>query len=428
MKCLKHIAALLLAGCFVLLPPDVRAAEEEPVLNQPFRFSVFGTLGLVYDDSVLHMQRDFGQPDTFHPGKYSLFADSLLGAQVDYKIADRFDATVQMVVKERAEQSFEESLDWAHLRWRPTDDLTFRAGRLGLDLYMLSDYRNVSYAYLWQRPVVEFYGPLMIQNFDGGDVSYRIKCGDGSLHAKLFGGVARRSLELISGGGSNDLEISSLYGGRISYEDEQLRLSLGYGRATIGSNLRNISELIHPLTAAAPLWPDADRFSGVIASKNRILQFFSTGVAYENNNWLLQSEAGYLDSNWPVLPDLLSGYVSVGYQIDEVTPYLILAAAKSRHATPAALTAPTSTGDPGVDAQLSEIYAGALQLSQGGKVDQKSVSLGMRWDLYQNVALKFQWDFSKVAAHGGNLWWGPSTPVTDTTYVNLLSSSVNVAF
>ena len=136
----------------VMGPAKSEAAEEVVSLNQPFKFSAFGTAGLLYDDSPFHMQRDFGQPDTFRGSKYSLLADSLVGAQVDYNITGRFDATVQMVAKKRAQQTIEESLEWAFIRWRPTDELAVRAGRLGLDLYMLSDYRSV--VNLWREGVI----------------------------------------------------------------------------------------------------------------------------------------------------------------------------------------------------------------------------------------------------------------------------------
>ena len=413
----------------VMGPAKSEAAEEVVSLNQPFKFSAFGTAGLLYDDSPFHMQREFGQPDTFRGSKYSLLADSLVGAQVDYNITGRFDATVQMVAKKRAQQTIEESLEWAFIRWRPTDELAVRAGRLGLDLYMLSDYRSVGFAYLWQRPVVEFYGPLMFQNFDGADVAYSYKLGEGTLQGKLFGGVADRSLELVQGGGINNLEMSSIFGGKVSYEDEQLRLSLGYGRATIGGNLKNISELMTPLRNSSPLWPEAGTIANTIASKNRVIQFFSAGAAYEINNWLLQGEAGYLASNWPVLPDIMSGYLSVGYHINDFTPYVVLAAAKSQNGAPSVSSHPAVTGDSITDGQLAELYTNAVTLSHGIKVDQKTVSLGLRWDIYQNVALKFQWDLSMVAANGANLWWGPlGTTGSDTNYVNLLSTSVNITY
>jgi hypothetical protein len=421
------LLVLLTSSMLSALPA---AADDNLSFSQRFRFSAFGTLGIVYDDSPLHLQRDFGQPDTFRGGKYSWLADSLLGAQVDAKIVERLDATVQMVVKDRAEQSFEESLEWAFLRWKPYDELTLRAGRLGLDIYLLSDYRNVGYAYLWQRPVVEFYGPVMIQSFDGGDVSYRFKAGEGTIQAKLFGGVSNRSLELVRDGGVNSLEISSLFGGKLSYEDEQLRLSLGYVRATIGNNLKNVNDLRNPLLEVpAMLWPEAGRIAATIASKDRVFQFLSAGAAYDNNNWVLQGEIGYLASSWPNLPDILSGYLSIGYQIDDFTPYLILAAAKSQQGTPAVMTTPSPTGDPALDTQLAQLHGAAQQFMSGIKVDQKTVSVGMRWDFYQNMALKFQWDLSHVGANGIGLWWNQTAaPVMQNTWVNLLSSSINFTF
>ncbi|MEI6207447.1 MAG: hypothetical protein WCP20_11740 [Desulfuromonadales bacterium] len=404
-------------------------AEEGQKLSQSFRFSAFGTLGLLHDDSSLYFQRDFGQPDTFHGGHYSLLADSLVGAQVDFKIRNGLDATVQMVAKGRAEQTIEENLEWAFLSWKPHEDFTLRAGRLGLDLYLLSDYRNVGFAYLWQRPVVEFYGPLMIQNFDGADASYSFKLGDGRLSAKLFGGTASRSLMLTKDGGTNHLDIASIFGARLLYEDEQFHLSAGYARATIGNNLETFSEIMAPLSSATPLWPQAADIAGNLASRNRIIHYYSVGASYEENNWVIQGEGGYLESGWPTLPDILSGYISVGYHFGDFTPYVVLATAKSQNTSKAEMTPPASTGDQSADDQLAALHEGAKLLSQGIRVDQQTLSLGLRWDIHQNLAVKCQWDLSRVAPQGSALWWGPTYQAySDTKYVNLLSASLNFVY
>jgi hypothetical protein len=423
------LLAALLLSVSLLLPALTVAAEDSANLSQRFRFSAFGTLGLLYDDSPLSFQRDFGQPDTFHNGHYSLFADSLAGAQADLKINDSLDATVQMVAKERARQTVEESLEWAYLSWKPREDFTLRAGRLGLDLYMLSDYRNVSFAYLWQRPVTEFYGPLMIQNFDGADASYGFELGKGQVRAKLFGGVASRSIKLMRDGETNHFDIKSILGGKLSYEDERLRISAGYARATIGNNMENFSEAINPLLAAAPLWPQAATIADNLASANRVINYYSVGTSYDRNDWVVQGEAGYLESNWPTLPDIISAYVSAGYHYGDITPYVVLATAKSQKKSTGAITPPAATGDATTDAQLAGLYAGAQLLSQGIKIDQQTLSLGLRWDALQNVAVKWQWDLCRVAPQGSALWWAPSYQAyPDTKYVNLLSASINFVY
>ncbi len=410
----------------LLSAPAVSADEGVKEFFQRFRFGAFGTVGLVYDSSDFHMSRDMGQPDTFH-GRYSFFADSLIGAQMDFRVMDGLDATVQMVAKERPQQSIEESLEWAFLRWSPNDSFTLRAGRLGMDLYLLSDSRNVSYSYLWQRPVIEFYNLIWIYNIDGADMSYRWKVGDGTLQAKVFGGVMTRSLELVKAKGVNEFEYSML-GGRLSYETESLKVSAGYGRTTILNNMKDSKAMMEPLYSAVPVWPQAAGIIGTVASKNKVFNYFSVVAAYENTEWALQGEFGYLESNWSSMPSTLFGYLSVGHHFGDFTPYIVLAAVKTVGSTAYTPTPPV-TGSPAIDAGLSELYTAASLFTRGLRVDQKTVSLGVRWDFYHNMAMKMQWDLSEVGAGGSSLWWKPTAnPYTEKTYVNLLSASFNFAF
>jgi hypothetical protein len=51
--------------------------------------------------------------------------------------------------------NYEPELTWAFISYAPVPDMKVRAGRLGWDVYMLSDSRNVGYSYLWVRPPVD---------------------------------------------------------------------------------------------------------------------------------------------------------------------------------------------------------------------------------------------------------------------------------
>ena len=420
------VSAVLFCAC--LLPQLSAAADEGQILDPRLRLSAFGTLGVVYDGSSKHLQRDFGQPDSFH-GKTSLLTDSLLGAQFDLRIGNGLDATVQMVAKDRTEQSLDSSLEWAFLRWRPLQDLTLRAGRLGLDLYLLSDCRNVGFAYLWQRPVVEFYGPLLIQNFDGADASYVFKIGEGRLQTRLFGGVTKNSLPFMQPDRVNVLEFNPILGASIGYENDQFRFSAGYARARFAGNLSDVSQVLDGFSSVPQqVWPGSVAISRAIANRHKSINFYSLGASYEGEDWVLQAEAGYLHSDWATVRDIASGYLSLGRHCEAFTPYLVLAAAQTRGAAQT-FSAPPITGDPTTDAQLSALYLATQLFTPGVAVDQRTVSAGVRWDVQRNLALKLQWDTSRVAAQGGSLWWGPASgPQSSATTVNLLSTSLNFAY
>lgn len=161
------------------------------------RFSGFGSLGVIYNDSDnLAFHRDY---TTYSVGQgWSTAGDTLLGLQLNAEISGSFDAVAQMVFKDRVSNRLSDNLEWLFLRYRPNNNWAFRAGRLGLDLYMLTEYRDVGYAYSWVRPIPEFYNLISsISRYEGADITYRRDLGELNFEAKLAFGetdVDRKSV------------------------------------------------------------------------------------------------------------------------------------------------------------------------------------------------------------------------------------------
>lgn len=375
----------------------------------------------------LHAQRDWGQADTFK-GDWSWKLDSLLGVQVNARLADSLNAAVQLVLKDRPSVTLEESLEWAFLAWQPSDGLALRAGRLGVDFYMLSDYRNVSFAYLWQRPPIEFYGPLLPYHVDGLDLTYQFPFAGGAVLAKVFAGATRQDVELVTGAGADQLELTPLWGGSLSYESERWRLKAGFGHVTFGRDLSYLEAtgllpgLENPMLRS--VWPEAQGYGVDARMKGKRIGFYSLGASFDDNTWLISGELGYLDSDWDPLSDSVSAYLSVGRRWGKLTPYVLLATIQPVTETKA-LVAPSSLALS--DPALASLYAGTLKLFEDWRADQRTLSLGLRWDVSNNMALKFQWDHSAVASDG--LWWSTSGDAGfRDTRVNLLSASLNWMF
>jgi hypothetical protein len=60
-------------------------------------------------------------------------------------------------------------------------------------------------------------------------------------------------------------------------------------------------------------------------------------------------------------------------------------------------------------------------------VDEKSVSLGLRWDIYENIALKAQWSHYWLGQNGTQLWLEPPSGPTPAE-VNVWSLGVDFVF
>lgn len=389
----------------------------------PFRLSGFGSLGAVYSSGDNYFQRDLTQPNTF-ADDWSWKVDSLLGVQFDAALQPKISATAQLVLKERADNNFAESLDWAFLRYRPNQEWMLRAGRLGLDVYLLSDYRNVGFAYLWARPPTEFYGPLVLTDFDGADASYSRRMEGGTLRFKLFGG-ASKPIVAYSTDDNLTLDFRPVWGASLAFESERWRTQLAFVRVRFESEIAAAEELLAALRnpALAPAWAEAAALADELKAEGKHLGFYSAGIAYDDSRWVIQSELGYLRSEWAALRSIVSAYVSSGRRFDAVTPYIVLAIARPVGDT-VGVPPPAVSGDPTIDT----VYGGAQVYANSIQVDQHTLSLGSRWDVRQNVAVKLQWDRTWIEDGGGALWFSkPGTDSGDKTS-DLFSLNVNFLF
>ena len=418
----------ILAGCALLLAVTSGRADE-PAANRPrVRLSSFGTLGLAHSSQAdVHATRGWGQADTFE-GAWSWRLDSLLGVQMNATLTDKIDAAVQVVAKDRHQRTLEQSLEWAFLAWQPFDGLVLRGGRLGIDIYMLSDYRNVGFAYLWQRPPLEFYGPLFPFHVDGVDLTYQMPVGSGTLLTRLFAGTTEQRIELQTDLGIDTLELNPFWGGSLSYESEHWRLKAGFAQIRFANNPASLASsgllagLENPLVNH--VWPQAAGSAEEVKMQGKGGGFYSLGAAFEDTTWLISGELGYLDSDWKPVRDSLSAYLSIGRRWGDVTPYLLLSSIRPVDADPAIFApSPTALNDP----TLAALYGATRTLYRELWSEQHTLSLGLRWDMTHNLALKFQWDRSDIES--GGLWSNHSgVEPLPNTQVDLFSASLNWMF
>lgn len=407
------------------LPNCARATDAAAEVDR-WRFTTFGTLGVAHtqgDDLVA--RRDLSQPESFN-SDWSWKLDSLVGAQLNANLTDTLSLAVQGVLKSRPQQSLNRSLERVFLGWQATPELSFHAGRLGLDFYMLSDYRDVGFAYLWMRPPTEFYGALYTSGVDGADAVYKHRLGTGTLVTRLFAGSNKRDVQRQDGV-ITTVNLKPLWGGSIAFENEQWRLKLGGIRLRYSNAFEELDYFAEQLKnpALGAIWPEAASYGEELPIKGKAFGFYSIGAAYDDNRWQISGELGYVASDWGPVSDSTSAYLSVGRHIGQVTPYVVVATVRPTHGGKE-IAPPQQTSLPAVDAQLQLMKDGLESALNSQHTQQDSVSVGARWDVHSNIALKFQWDHTHIDAGGSALWWNPAgVQKTPAATVDLVSASVN---
>jgi hypothetical protein len=371
------VLALALAG----VPPGAYAQAK-------WTFGGFGTLAAV------HSTQDQGDysASPISPGqagaskRWAFDVDSRVGAQLGVQFDKRWSAVVQ-VVQEKGLESYEPSVNWANVKFQVTPELSVRAGRIALPLFLAADYRKASYALPWLRTPVELYSLMPISNSDGIDASYRWNAA-GFRHETQIS-IGRASVRLNQEARGKTKNVIG-----ITHNATSGALTL---RATVARSMLEIEGAEPFFDAFRSFGPPgqalADRYD--IAKRN--VRVFGAGFSYDPGNWFLMGEIGRVDTR-SMLGDQTAAYLSGGYRIGTVAPYATFARVDANMANQVA-GLPTA-GLPLQAAAMATFLNDELNYRLRRVGIQDTVSVGTRWDVAPNYALKVQLD--RVRPRGGS--------------------------
>ncbi len=337
----------------------------------------FGTLGMTRADTEnAQFVRDLSQPQGAGT-QWTAKVDSLLGIQANVHFSTSTEAVLQAVSRYHADASYRPELTWAFLRHDFSPDLSLRVGRLGTEFYMLGDSRLVGYSNISVRPPSDFYGSLVFSYIDGADVSATVPVASGLLKAKLFAGKSPEkspfSPDILW-----DLQGSSLVGGYLDYQSGPWQVRLSHVQARFENEA----------PTDALLQANGDPLGGFpylslvpeMAMAHQKARFNSVGLVYDRGPLNVQLMVNQIRHDGAAYADSSAGYLLAAYRLGAVTPYLGLSRSVSE-----VVPLPVSPV-PGVDALTHSLVSQSY-------TDQHSYTLGGRWDVKKNLALKAQLDW-----------------------------------
>ena len=390
------------------------SAQDTPAAASDFRFNGFGTLGVV--DVLPHdswgFRREIDQT-AHHDERLRADVDSRLGLQASWRPDPRLEFVGQLVLKPRAhEAANDESLEEAFGAWRPTPQWEVRLGRTSPDLFLLADVRNVGFAYPWMRPSVEFYSWMPASTLDGLDISRQWQLGDGRVRAKIFGGRTSVTLGSTHDDGDTHGNVHPLMGGTLAFDANGFTIKATVAEAkthardtgAVTQSWNGLDTLAHlPIPAVAT---QAAALRDSFPRDVFVTRYAALGASWDAAPWQLQAELSRITGNFTT-SEAWYGYASAARRFDNVTLFAMVGRARSSHAP---LPQPdwTATLTPVVGPALAAAAQGLGQTVASGynlaRQDQRSVSIGGRWDVNAQVALKLQLDLVRSAAFGGGMW------------------------
>lgn len=403
-------------------PPPAAADEESPA-RLPWRFSGYGTVARSWDDGErVAPIRDISQrPADGHETGPSGLLDSRFGAQAALRFDSRFEAVVQAVWRDQVADSLDSKVELAYVQAQG-DGIKGRIGRVGYDAFLMSDHRNLGYAYAWVRPPTEFYGWVPIYSLDGADLTAEIPAREGSW--RIRGQLGNTRTKIPMGDETFDFKTDVLGSLTLSREAGPWRLKAGWSTFRIASEAGPLAPL-HAnldLVSAAGL-PGISAEAAMLRRETAFakarITYLTLGAAYDDGRWSCQLELGRSTSDPGIVPQSDSGYLAIGRRFGAYTPFVVVSASRP-HRSPA-----QPLNDWGGFNVLRDQGYFALN---GTRADQRTYSTGLRWDFSRRAAAKVQWDHVRVEPDGYALWFRSLDTNPKASEINLLTLGVDFVF
>ncbi len=406
-------AALPVLALALHAPPSWSDDSVSPI----FTFSGFGTFGGVHSSES---RADFTST-TLKPNgagftrQWSFDVDTLIAGQVTANFTPELSAVLQILAEQNYNNTYLPQVQWANIKYQITPDLSVRAGRIVLPIFLFSDVRKVGYAFPWVRPPIEVYGLVPVDDSDGVDVSYRLRIGD--FANTVQGNYGETQVKLPDGGTA---KARNSWG--LSYTGE-------YGAATVRATY-NRTDL--SLDSFTPLFdgfrqfgPEGTALADKYDSNSTPFTFIGFGGSYDPGDWFVMAEWGYSASD-SVVGKRMAWYASGGYRIRGFTPYFTYARTKPESNTSDAGLSIAGL-PPYLAARAAALNAG-LNAALGLIPDQQTISTGVRWDFAKNVDLKLQFSQIRLGPHSSGTLVNVQPDFVPGGRVNVFSGTLDFVF
>lgn len=383
----KHILATLLA-----LPLAVNLAYAQDSGKSPsIKVSGFGTGALTMSNTE---DAEFGRANQARGVKKDARTgvDSNLGLQADVAINEWLSLTGQGLVRKDAEDNYGAEATLAFVKARVNDALSIRVGRMGVPVFMISEYRNVGYANNFVRPPQEMYSQVPFSNIDGIDAVWQHAFGDTSLTAQLAAGRSKAPVA-----GNLTVEMKSLVALNLVAEHGPFTARFGRANAKLTvTGSASLDGLLASLRSAGTGYrlPALNTLAGDLVADSKKASFTSVGLGLDWNNFIGQSEYAKRKTD-SYSNSTTSWYVMGGYRIGKFLPYYTHGKLAVDRVVANTVPAACPAGYPvACTPTLRALSAGVATLRSSGlgQGEQSTDSVGLRWDLHRSAALKFQVD------------------------------------
>lgn len=401
--------------CSLTLPFFTQASEH-------FSISGFGNLSTIRSGTEqLGFKYNLAKEGIYD--EWRLDTGSNFGLQLNTQFNDSFDMVLQGVVQERLDNDFNKSINLAFLRYQHRDSFSTRFGRFAPPNYQLSEYKDVNFAYLWTKPITDFYALAPETFINGADLSYRFNWLSGQFDFMVWGG--QTYVTSINSGENYEITLYPLLGAKLIYQNQDLHASVAVATTKVkkGNPADSFTAIVdNPLFSSA--WPASQNFKKDFQFPGTRVGYYSFSIAYDGSPWQIQSELSYTDLAWPFFPDLVAGYFSLARNFGQLTPYGFYSRAKSIGDIYEITPPPIST----TNAMVLGVYMGIDANLKSQVVNNETFGFGVRYDLSPTIAIKGQIERTHLISGKIGAWLPRNNATLEAAPNHIDTLSFNVSF
>lgn len=313
-------------------------------------------------------------------------AGSRAGLTLNKRFDAHWDFTLQFLAKPDVDGELSPRVDIFQVTWNPISDLSVRAGRVRLPLWMISEYYEVGALIPWIRPPDEVYASMPLEELNGISANYKLRYGEYSSEIDFYTGASNM---ITDGASSIRGKLNNAVGTSLFLGYKFLSLRASYLRGTFTAKV--FTDVISNSSTPGTSIVTNTRTDLNIGSTD----FISVGVKSEYKKSLIMSEYAKWESSSDILKENQAYYILGGYYFFNKKVLLNY-----------------------TFSQLTKVESGIAFYS--GR--QKSKTLGLNYHINPNIVLKLQ---NKAITPDGVTFFSSNPGPQD---VNIYEAAVDIVF
>lgn len=299
--------------------------------------------------------------------------DTRFGLQISSDVSENMSVVAQLLGRGTI-SNFDAIIEWAYVDYEFADWISLRAGKIKQPVYLVNDYVEVGYAYPWIRPPVEVYylnNPLNTVN--GAELLLSFPVGPGSLSFQPYIGSNRD--DIPNSAGQAYFEAENIYGIDVKYAGR------GYSvhASTFTCEVKTFGGLTGVPTALYGL-VDVD------LNGKGDCEVTSAGLTFDLANVVVYAEWQERTTTETLsrpFGDQDAWYATLGYRIGKFLPHITYATIDGKASTVGLATGEGAVTGPGIPVPPGSFnFPVAIQ---------SSVTAGLRYEVNDSAALKFEY-------------------------------------